>query len=178
LLPARPLMLTFVKVADPLVGWFAIIAALYFLIQPYIDTRAGMATCSTTLRTTNQYRLYFNDNTALVVGFTGEKISGILPLNYGIPVRCICSTPLSTGTEVTYFGSDDGYVYQDSIGTSFDGDAIEAWIRPVFNNLGSPRVRKQSGQTSCRRTCPASKQAVPSWLPQSSDHLRAPLQSH
>lgn len=118
-------------------------ASISVLVQTYLDNRLGMETCSTTLRSKNQYRLYFNDNTGLVVGLTGEKITGILPLNYGMPVRCMCTAKLSTGEEVTYFGSDDGYVYQDNKGTSFDGKAIDAWIRPVFNNLKSPRVRKQ-----------------------------------
>jgi hypothetical protein len=77
------------------------------------------------------------------VGLTGEKVAGIMPLSYGKTVRCITTATLSTGQEVTYFGSDDGYVYQDNVGTSFDGAAIEAWLRPAFNNLKSPRVRKQ-----------------------------------
>lgn len=118
-------------------------AAISFLIQPLLDLKVGTETASTTLRGKNQYRIYFNDNTGLVVGLTGDKITGILSLNYGIPVRCMCTAKLSTGQEVTYFGSDNGYVYQDNTGTSFDGSAIEAWIRPVFNNLQSPRVRKQ-----------------------------------
>lgn len=117
-------------------------AALTFKIQDYMSRKAGMETCSTTLRSKNQYRLYFDDNTGIVIGLTGEKVTGILPLNYGMPVRCMCSAKLSTGEEVTYFGSDDGYVYQDNIGTSFDGEPIEAWLRPAFNNLQSPRVRK------------------------------------
>jgi hypothetical protein len=119
-------------------------AAVSFLIQPLLDNKTGMETCSTTLKKKNQYRLYFNDGTGLVIGLTGEKISGILPLNYGTRVvRCMCTATLSTGAEVTYFGSDDGYVYQDNTGTSFDGDVIEAWIWTSFNNLGSPRMRKQ-----------------------------------
>jgi hypothetical protein len=118
-------------------------AALSFLVQPLLALKAGLQTASTSLRTKNQYRVYFSDNTGLVFGLTGDKISGILPLNYEIPVRTMWTATLSTGEEVTYFTSDDGYVYQDSVGTSFDGDAIEAWCRPVFNNLRSPRVRKQ-----------------------------------
>lgn len=118
-------------------------AALSFLVQPLMARKQGLQTASVTLRTKNQYRIYFSDNTGLVFGLTGEKVSGIMPLNYGMPVRVMWSSILSTGEEVTYFGSDDGYVYRDNIGTSFDGNEIEAWIRPAFNNLKSPRVRKQ-----------------------------------
>lgn len=118
-------------------------ASISHLVQPLITAKRGMETCSTSSKTKNQYRLFFNDGTALVVGLTGDKPNGILPLNYGIPVRCMTTDTLTTGEEVCYFGSDDGYVYQDNTGTSFDGDAIEAWIRPAFNNLKSPSIRKQ-----------------------------------
>jgi hypothetical protein len=118
-------------------------AAISFLVQTYLDNKVGIQTCSTTLRGKNQYRLYFNDNTGIVIGLTGEKVTGIMTLNYGMPVRCMTSAKLTTGQEVCYFGSDDGYVYQDGVGTSFDGEPIEAWLRPAFNNLQSPMVRKQ-----------------------------------
>lgn len=118
-------------------------ASISHLIQSLITLKIGLETASTTLRTKNQYRLYYSDGTALVVGLTGDKVNGILPLNYGRPVRCICTATLSNGTEVTYFGSDDGYIYQDNVGASFDGSAIEAWCRTAFNHNGSPRMRKK-----------------------------------
>jgi len=117
-------------------------AAVSTLVQPYLSTRAGLQTASVSLKAKNQYRLFFSDNSVLVVGLTGGKISGSLTLDYGKQVKCICNARLANGTEVTYFGSTDGYVYKDNVGTSFDGSAIEAWIRPVFNNLQSPMVRK------------------------------------
>lgn len=118
-------------------------AAISFLVQQLLDTKLGMQCCSTTLMAKNQYRLFFNDGTGLIIGLTGEKVTGILPLNYGRAPECMCTAKLSNGQEVTYFGDEDGYVYQDHVGTSFDGDAIEAWLRPAFNNLQSPLVRKQ-----------------------------------
>lgn len=117
-------------------------AAISFLIQPYIDTKRGLNVCATTLRAKNQYRIFFSDNTGLIVGLTGEKPNGIMPVSYNVPVLCVCSATLSTGEEVTYFGSSNGFVYQDNVGTSFDGAVIGAWIRPAFNNLQSPLVRK------------------------------------
>jgi len=117
-------------------------AAVSTLVQPYLSDRAGLQTASVSLKSKNQYRLFFSDNSVLVVGLTGGKISGSLTLDYGKQVKCICNARLSTGDEVTYFGSTDGYVYKDNVGTSFDGAVIEAWIRPVFNNLQSPLVRK------------------------------------
>lgn len=118
-------------------------ASVSHMIQPLITRKRGLECASSTIRTKNQYRVYFTDGTALAVGLTGDKVSAILPLNYARPVRCICSATLSTGAEVAYFGSDDGYVYQDNLGTSQDGAAIEAWARLPFNNTNGSRVRKR-----------------------------------
>lgn len=118
-------------------------ASVSQLIQPLITAKRGLQVCSTTLKTRNQYRVFFNDNTAITVGLTGDDVSGIMPLDYGMPVRCVHTAEVADGSEVTMFGSDDGYVYQDNSGTSFDGAVITAWIRLPFNNLKGPRVRKR-----------------------------------
>lgn len=118
-------------------------ASVSDLVQPLMTAKRGLQLCSTTLKTRNQYRVFFSDETAITVGLTGDKISGIMPLDYGMPVRCICTAETTDGAEVTMFGSDDGYVYQDNSGTSFDGEPITAWIRLPFNNLKGPRVRKR-----------------------------------
>jgi hypothetical protein len=128
-------------------------AALSFLVQTLLERKRGLQTASVTLRTKNQYRLYFSDGTGLVFGLTGEKLAGILPVNYGRAVRCMWSAILSTGEEVTFFGSDDGYVYMDNVGTSFDGGEIEAWCRTAFNNLQSPRVMKRYRRAVFEVTC-------------------------
>lgn len=118
-------------------------ASVSHLIQPLMTKRRGLQTCSTTLKTRNQYRVWFSDNTAVTVGLTGDKISGAMLLDYGMEVRCVCTAEQDDGTEVTMFGGDDGYVYRDNSGTSFDGEPITAWIRLPFNNLKGPRIRKR-----------------------------------
>jgi hypothetical protein len=118
-------------------------ASISHEIQPYITAHRGKEIASTALKSKNQYRVYFNDGSALAVGLTGDKVSALMPLDYGRVVRCIDTTTLTTGREVTFFGSDDGYIYQDSTGTSFDGVAVEAWVRLAFNHNKSPRVRKR-----------------------------------
>jgi hypothetical protein len=117
--------------------------AVSFPIASLVATKIGLETASTTLKTKDQYRIFFSDNSAIVVGFSGDKISGLMPLDYGMVVRCITTRTLTDGTEATYFGSDDGYIYKDNTGTSFDGAVITSYIRPAFNNLQSPRMRKR-----------------------------------
>jgi hypothetical protein len=115
------------------------------LIQPLINKLRGTEQCSVVLKNKNQYRVYHGDEngTCIVVGFTSDRITGIMPLEYGRPVRCIWTETFSDGVERTFFGSDDGYVYEDNKGTSFDGEEIESWVRLVFNHQQSPRLRKR-----------------------------------
>jgi hypothetical protein len=112
-------------------------------IQPLIAAKQGMACASYSSRSRDMYCVYFTDGTGLAVGLNGDNVNGLMPLNYGKVVRCICASTLSNGTEVAYFGSDDGYVYLLNSGTSFDGQPIEAWVRLPFNAMGSPRLRKR-----------------------------------
>lgn len=118
-------------------------ASVAHQVLPFLVSRRGTETASTSLRAKDQYRVYYSDGYCMAMGLTGDSVSGCMPLNYGKAVRCIVTTTLSNGQEVTYFGSDDGYVYQDNVGTSFDGSAIEAWIRLPFNHLKSPQTRKR-----------------------------------
>ena len=118
-------------------------ASISHNINPLLKRKFGTECESTTIKGKNQYRVFFTDGTAIVVGLTGNKVNGMMPLDYTIPVRVMVTDTLSTGEEVTFFGSDDGYIYQDRKGTSFDGNVIEAFIRPAFNNLSSPQLRKR-----------------------------------
>ncbi|MBV8049119.1 MAG: hypothetical protein JO171_18370, partial [Paludibacterium sp.] len=77
-------------------------------IQSLINKKQGLQIASTSLHQKNQYRVYFSDGTALTVGLTGDKMNGIMPLNYNLPVRCISTDTNAAGAEVTYFGSDNG----------------------------------------------------------------------
>ena len=118
-------------------------AAITYLIQPLMAAKRGLETASTTSKVENSYRLFWSDGYALHIGMTGDKVNGATVLNYQLPVRCMVTAYVTGGSEVCYFGSDNGFVYKDNVGTSQDGEAIEAWIRPVFNHLKSPQVRKQ-----------------------------------
>lgn len=115
------------------------------LVQPLINKLRGKEQCSVVLKNKNQYRVYYGDDrgTCIVVGLTADKVTAIMPLEYGRAVRCIWTETFSDGKERTFFGSDDGYVYEDNKGTSFDGGSIESWVRLVFNHQRSPRLRKR-----------------------------------
>lgn len=65
-----------------------------------------------------------------------------MPFDYGIAATCATSGENFTGEEEVFIGTSTGMVYQVDKGTSFDGGAIEAWIRSAYNNHKSPIVKK------------------------------------
>ncbi len=112
-------------------------------VQPFIDSKVGLAIASSVLRSQDQYRIYFTDGTGLAFRPSREGPSAVMPFTYPDAVTCICSGENSSGVEVVYFGSDNGMVYQAEKGTSFDGSAIDAWIRLSFNAERGPLVIKK-----------------------------------
>lgn len=115
------------------------------MIAPLVRAKkkAGItATASVICRTKGQYRLFYSDNTAVTI-FLGRKNPECMPQDLGMVVRCACSSEDSDGNEIMLFGSDDGYVYELDAGTSFDGEAITAFIRLPFNHVGSPTQEKR-----------------------------------
>lgn len=115
-------------------------------IQKLVDRQRTKVTASTVVRATNQYRMFFSDGSAFAtypVETQQGSVFNATVLNYPAPVRVICNNEDDTGAERIMFGSDDGFVYEDQRGTSFDGEQIEAWVRLAFNHMKSPRVRKR-----------------------------------
>jgi hypothetical protein len=129
-------------------------------IQPIVIAKRPNFTDSTIVRESNQYRLYFNDSTALVMyvpaGSQTERRQGVSRVSsrtqfgsllYPIPVTQIYNTDDDTGKERTYFVTADvtseGFVFEDQIGKNFDGEAIQAYVRTVFTQVKSPTYRKR-----------------------------------
>lgn len=112
------------------------------LVKQIINRLKGLALCSTTYKERNQYRVFFSNGVALALTMSGNKQVGTMLIYTPKVVKCYCTTDNASDVEVSYFGSDDGFVYQDNVGTSFDGEPIEAWLRLPFHHFGSPRYEK------------------------------------
>jgi len=113
------------------------------LQQITIDEQKYNATAATVSRSKDQYRLFFEDGSALYFTMRGSEMIGAMPIHLGMAVRCVCSGEDSVGEDVIFFGSDDGYVYQMDSGNNFDGEEITAYLRLPFNNLKSPQHYKR-----------------------------------
>lgn len=130
-------------------------ATISQLVQPLISTLRDKANDSTIVRESNQYRMYFNDKSCLIMyvpaaGSINESrgTSTALKVQFGfasypIEIKKIYNSEDETGMERTFFASDDGFVYEDRVGFNFDGANIQSYARTAFTHLGSPAMRKR-----------------------------------
>ena len=94
------------------------------------------------VRAKGQYRVFFADGSA-VIGTMANGSVMWTEMTIPHPVRCIHSTEDEKGNELIYFGSDDGYVRQMELGTSFDGIKIKAMMQPApFSAGAKTRVKR------------------------------------
>lgn len=118
-------------------------ASLTMNIRPFIQQHRTLVTASGVNREKGQYRVFFSDGTALYVTLNNGQYLGTMPMQFPIPVLCMTEGEKNDGSETSFFGSSDGFVYRLDAGTSFDGAAIPAVITLVFNAIGSPRILKR-----------------------------------
>lgn len=129
------------------------------LVNPYVHQyNNAEVVCSTVNRESNQYRVYFNDMTALVMytplGSIHEEERASVRrrtpraqfglIEYPVQMRQIYNCEDGNGKERVYFITDDRrHIYEDGVGTSFDGAAIDSSMRLTFANFGSLGLRKR-----------------------------------
>lgn len=123
-------------------------ASLTMNLRPYLESRINLATASSVNRNKGQYRVFFSDGTAVYMTMVNGKLLGSMPVELLDPVLCCVEGEDSNGNAVSFFGSDNGFVYELDRGTSFDGDAISASFNLVYNSIKSPRVLKRFRRAS------------------------------
>lgn len=114
------------------------------LVQPFINDLQGNATSSMIVRTQNQYRIFKNDGTGLILQVSKEDNGNVTFFDYGTVIANVSTSYIDTnGVERRMIGSTDGMVYEIDKGTSFDGNSIVAYFLTVFNTVKSAHVRKR-----------------------------------
>lgn len=118
-------------------------AALTLNIRPFIQQRRNIATASCVNREKAQYRVFFSDGYGLYMTMSNGKLLGSMPVQFPNTVTCMVEGEKPDGSETSFFGADNGYVYRLDAGTSFDGQEIAASVLLTYNHTGSPRVLKR-----------------------------------
>jgi len=118
-------------------------ATLTRLIHKWVIARRAAVVDSVIVRDKGQVRWLFSDKTALYLTFDErERVIGAMTVLLGHTPNCMWSGEDSSGNEVILMGGTDGMVYQMEKGTSFDGDAIEAFQITHYDHAKSPRIEK------------------------------------
>jgi hypothetical protein len=94
---------------------------------------------------------YFFDKEAVVASrIAYQSANGNDTVRYGMStlkldhtVLCVTTGEDFYGVERTYFGSNDGYVYEMDIGTTFDGQSIDSTVKLAYNHNGGTAVKKR-----------------------------------
>lgn len=118
-------------------------ASISSKIQPMLESLIQQACASVTVKKKNQYRLFFDDGTGIVVGFKKRNLIGFTQFDYGKRAYCTDSAEDSSGKEIILFGGDDGYVYQAEKGNSYDGEMIEHYLVLPYYHYKTPSLNKQ-----------------------------------
>lgn len=121
-------------------------------IRPFVQIRRNLATASVVNREKSQYRIFFSDGTGLYLTILNGKYLGAMPVQFSHPVTCAVEGEKPDGSETSFFGSTNGFVYRLDAGTSFDGGAIPASFNLVINSIGSPRILKRYRKASVEMT--------------------------
>ena len=109
-------------------------ASLSAIVKPYIDERKQDTVGATVNRDKNQYRLFFGDKTVLVGTIINRQLVGFSTWLLEHTPSCVTER---------YMGCTDGSVMLMDSGTSFNGTAIQSYLRLPFVNLNSPHKKKR-----------------------------------
>ena len=117
-------------------------------VKPLLDKKLTRANCTRLTRGKYQYRIYFSDKSVLSACITTPNASvqpqdvAFMPQEYAHEVLCVASG-LWAGEDAMFFGTQDGWVMREDVGTSFDGLPIDAVLRLHFNHLRQPVNKKR-----------------------------------
>lgn len=103
--------------------------------------RGKTPVCSVFTPTLSRYRCFFSDGSVLS-GTPGSKEIAWTTLQYGVNVVVAHSGEVA-GAARTFYGSDDGWVFEADVGRSFDGETIVAALRMATIDCGSPMMEKR-----------------------------------
>lgn len=102
--------------------------------------------CTAISRLAVQYRMYGAAGQVLVMTLYGapapENVR-FTKLRYLHQPTVAASAMLQDGSEMIVFGTEDGWVMRDRIGTTFNGASIEAFFRTSYWHAKQPQQRKR-----------------------------------
>ncbi|MCJ8292932.1 MAG: hypothetical protein MJK15_00865 [Colwellia sp.] len=112
-------------------------------IQPIIRQLRRQLVASTINLSNNIYKVFTADGRGIALTFQEGDITGYALYDYNVNINVMSNAEDENGDERIFFGGDSGFVYEQERGVSFDGQNKEAWLRTVFQYIGSQTLRKR-----------------------------------
>lgn len=117
-------------------------------VKPLLDSKLPLIVGTRLVRGKYQYRMYFSDRSVLSAciltpdAAIQPKDVSFMPCEYPHAPSCLGSGPVD-GEDWLLFGTTDGWVMREDVGTSFDGAAIDSALRLHFNHFKNPAAKKR-----------------------------------
>lgn len=112
-------------------------------IRPFITAHRPYVCSSGLNRLKSQYRVFYSDTYGLYLTLINNKMIGVMPVKFSTYVNVYWESTLSSGQNIMLMGGADGHVHQMDVGTSFDGDPINAYIVLNWDAIKNPRILKR-----------------------------------
>jgi len=124
-------------------------------IQPLLDQKRGMEIASCVVRNNNQYWIFFNDGSGIIMqvrqsnNANAPTIGASMTFDYGEDrvMNVVDSFVDVDGIDKVLAGATDGFVYELNKGTTLDGDSMRFNLMLHFNHSNSLRIRKNYRRT-------------------------------
>jgi len=115
------------------------------MIDPIARNQTPQA--SVFVKSLGRYRCFFADGSAISatqhsVDRMGSRVYAWMPIILPITVKVATSAEVG-GITRTFYGASDGFVYEDDVGRSFDGAAIDCSIKLSAMHQKNPMLIKQ-----------------------------------
>lgn len=112
-------------------------------IRPFIQVRRGRAVASGVSRDKSQYRVFYNDGSALYLTSYNGKFIGVMPVQYAHVVSCWAEDSSTGASNRGLFGTTTGFVMRSDVGNNFDGQKVPFSLELNYNSMGNQRVIKR-----------------------------------
>lgn len=120
--------------------------SLTFPMRPFTQARRGTCTASGVSRDKSQYRVFYPNGYAVFSTIVNGRPLGSMPVQFPTTVRCWTDGEVQIGSDVSFFGGEDGFVYQMETGDDFDGVGVSFFVRYNHVQQGNHRIYKRYRQ--------------------------------
>lgn len=115
----------------------------------------GLGVCSVLSRENNQLRVYASDGRVMLMSWPAAEVSARTTefMSLRRPHAPVCAEVASIdGEEAIYFGTADGWIMRDAVGSTHNGELIDAYFRTAYWHAKMPQRKKRQRKLTINAT--------------------------